>query len=115
MYVHNLSIGLGPKSRQALVGNPGTRNVRKSLDKKFSELMYQVGNGVCGLDWDRADIPVNKLHCVTLEGGLHTWDCRTLSKAAELAGTRVKVAGGTVWTGRPCPQVECHKFHDSTV
>ena len=36
--IYNLSIGLGPKSRQALVGNPGTRNVRKSLDKKFSAI-----------------------------------------------------------------------------
>ena len=85
-----------------------------------------VGNGVCGVEWDRRDIEVivlsfkliniyasssymegyrnhclcidqphlhhynhlhqiNKLAAVTLEGGLHVWDCSTLSQEGKFA------------------------------
>ena len=62
-----------------------------------------VGNGVCGLEWDRRDIRVNKLAAVTLEGGLHVWDCSVLSKEGGMAETKAKVGACTVWTGRHSP------------
>ena len=58
-----------------------------------------VGNGVCGLEFDRRDIAMNKLAGVTLEGGLHVWDC----SHASMATTRAEVGQSTVWAGRHCP------------
>jgi hypothetical protein len=34
-------------------------------------------NGVCGLQFDRKDIKMNKLVATTLEGKLHLYDLRT--------------------------------------
>ena len=63
-----------------------------------------VGNGVCGLEFDRQDIKMNKLSAVTLEGGLHVWDCSHLSSdTRKMAEVRVRVGQSTVWVGRQCP------------
>ena len=62
-----------------------------------------VGNGVCGLEWDRRDIKINKLAAVTLEGGLHVWDCSVLSKEGKMAEVKSKVGSCTVWVGKHSP------------
>ena len=36
-----------------------------------------LGNGVCGLQFDRADIAMNKLVATCLEGQCHVFDMRT--------------------------------------
>ena len=35
-------------------------------------------NGVCGVEFDRKDIIMNKLVATTLEGNFHVFDVRTL-------------------------------------
>ena len=62
-----------------------------------------VGNGVCGLEYDRRDIRINKLAAMTLEGGLHVWDCSQQDGSGGLAEVRTKVGPSTVWTGRHSP------------
>lgn len=62
-----------------------------------------VGNGVCSLEWDRRDIKMNKLAAMTLEGGLHVWDCSVLGKDGKMAEVKNKVGSCTVWTGRHSP------------
>eukprot|EP01052_Picozoa_sp_SAG31_P034188 SAG31_NODE_3958_length_3718_cov_1.698259_3_plen_56_part_00 len=36
-----------------------------------------MGNGVCGVEFDRKDIPMNKLVVTTLEHLVHVFDMRT--------------------------------------
>ena len=36
-----------------------------------------MGNGVCGVEFDRKDIPMNKLVVTTLEHLMHVFDMRT--------------------------------------
>lgn len=58
-----------------------------------------VRNGICGLEFDRKDIPMNKLVCGTLEGGLHCWDLRTQHPEKGFASVTEKGAGGGYGTG----------------
>ena len=46
---------------------------------------------------------MNKLAGMTLEGGLHVWDCRQLDVSGRLAEVKIKVGSSTVWTGRHSP------------
>lgn len=76
-----------------------------------------VRNGVCGVEFDRKDINMNKLAVCTLEGGLHVFDMRTqhaekgfaqLSEknAGKALGTNGVISGAksTVWTVKHLPQ-----------
>ena len=47
---------------------------------------------------------MNKLSCVTLEGGLHVWDCSHVAQdTRRMAETRARVGQCTVWVGRHSP------------
>ena len=47
---------------------------------------------------------MNKLAGVTLEGGLHVWDCSHVTQdTRRMAETRTRVGQCTVWVGRHCP------------
>lgn len=76
-----------------------------------------VRNGICGIEFDRKDIRMNKLVVTTLEGGLHVYDARTQHPQNGLAvvserdagrslGTNGVIAGAkaTVWCARHLPQ-----------
>lgn len=74
-------------------------------------------NGICSAEFDRQDIPMNKLVVTTLEGGLHVYDLRTQhptkgfacvseKDAGRSLGTNGVINGGkaTVWCVRHLPQ-----------
>ncbi|XP_055532183.1 dynein axonemal assembly factor 10 [Wyeomyia smithii] len=76
-----------------------------------------VKNGVCGIEFDRKDIKMNKLVVSTLEGGLHVFDMRTqhsekgfarLSEknVGQALGTNGVINGAksTVWVVKHLPQ-----------
>lgn len=76
-----------------------------------------IRNGICGLEFDRRDIPMNKLAVTTLEGGLLVYDMRTQHptkgfsyveerNAGRSVGTNGVITGpkATVWTVRHVPQ-----------
>ncbi|XP_062549976.1 dynein axonemal assembly factor 10 [Armigeres subalbatus] len=76
-----------------------------------------VKNGVCGVEFDRKDIKMNKLVVTTLEGGLHVFDMRTQHSEKGFAQLTEKDAGqalgsngvisgskSTVWTVKHSPQ-----------
>ncbi|XP_058835481.1 dynein axonemal assembly factor 10 [Topomyia yanbarensis] len=76
-----------------------------------------VKNGVCGIEFDRKDIKMNKLVVSTLEGGLHVFDMRTQhaekgfaqlteKNAAQALGTNGVISGSksTVWSVKHLPQ-----------
>lgn len=74
-------------------------------------------NGICGVEFDRRDIPMNKLAVSTLEGGLHVYDmrtqhpikgfaCVTEKNAGRSLGTNGVITGpkATVWCVKHLPQ-----------
>lgn len=76
-----------------------------------------IRNGVCGLEFDRRDIQMNKLAVTTLEGGLLVYDMRTQHptkgfscveerNAGRSVGSNGVISGpkATVWTVRHLPQ-----------
>lgn len=76
-----------------------------------------VKNGVCGLEFDRRDIEMNKLVVTTLEGGLHCFDMRTQHpekgfavvterNAGRSLGTHGVIEGrkATLWCAKHLPQ-----------
>lgn len=91
----------------------------KLFDLRRMELRWEtnVNNGVCGLEFDRRDIKMNKLVATTLEGGLHVYDLRTQhptkgfssvieTDAGRSLGKNGVISGlkSTVWTVRHLPQ-----------
>ena len=54
--------------------------ILKIFDLCKNELLWDTNlkNGVCGLEFDRKDIIMNKLVATTLEGNFHVFDMRTL-------------------------------------
>ncbi|KAM7354781.1 dynein axonemal assembly factor 10 [Cochliomyia hominivorax] len=74
-------------------------------------------NGVCGIEFDRKDIPMNKMVVTTLEGGLLVYDMRTQHpskgftcleerNAGRSVGTNGVITGpkATVWCVKHLPQ-----------
>jgi len=51
----------------------------KIFDLNKNELLWDtnLSNGVCGVEFDRKDIIMNKLVATTLEGKFHVFDMRT--------------------------------------
>ena len=60
----------------------------KLFDLKKNELIWDTNlkNGVCGLEFDRKDILMNKLVATTLESKYHVFDLRTLNPEHGYAG-----------------------------
>lgn len=64
-----------------------------------------VGNGVCGVQFDRKDIEMNKLVVTCLESQFHVFDARTQHKDRGLASVTEKTAAGaTIWSNQHMPQ-----------
>lgn len=91
----------------------------KMLDLRQMKVRWETNarNGVCCVEFDRRDIPMNKLVVTTLEGGLHVYDLRTQhpkkgfacvseKDAGRSLGTNGVISGGkaTVWCARHLPQ-----------
>lgn len=91
----------------------------KLFDLRNMSLRWEtnVKNGVCGVEFDRKDIKMNKLVVTTLEGGLHVYDMRTQHPekgfacvserdAGRSLGTNGVISGAkaTVWCAKHLPQ-----------
>jgi WD repeat-containing protein 92 len=91
----------------------------KIVDLRKMAVLWEknVKNGVCGLEFDRRDIAMNKLAVGTLEGGLHVFDlrtqhpekgfaCVTERDAGRALGTNGVISGAkaTVWAVKHLPQ-----------
>ena len=63
-----------------------------------------VGNGVCGVEVDRKDIPMNKLVATTLEHLMHVYDVRTQHPDEGFACKRVNTKASTTWSAKHLPQ-----------
>lgn len=78
----------------------------KLFDLRAMSLRWEtnINNGVCGLEFDRKDISMNKLAAATLEGKFHIWDMRTQHSTKGFACVTEKAHKSTVWLVRHLPQ-----------
>jgi WD40 repeat protein len=77
----------------------------KLFDLKTNKLIMDenLKNGVCGLQFDRKDIKMNKLACTTLEGNCHLYDLRTFHPIKGFSSMCEKVSDSTIWGVRHSP------------
>lgn len=77
----------------------------KLFDLKMNKLIMDenLKNGICGLEFDRKDIKMNKLVCTTLEGNCHIFDLRTYHKVKGFSSICEKISDSTVWGIRHSP------------
>ncbi|KAJ3359204.1 WD repeat-containing protein 92 [Allomyces javanicus] len=79
----------------------------KLFDLRAMALVWETNlkNGVCSVQFDRWDIPANKLVATTLEANVHVFDLRTQHPERGFASLREREAdASTVWTVRHVPQ-----------
>lgn len=91
----------------------------KLFDLRSMRVRWETNlkNGICGIEFDRKDIKMNKMAVCTLEGGLHVYDMKTQHPTKGFAGVVERNAGralgthgvisgakATVWAVRHLPQ-----------
>uniref|UniRef100_A0A1I8F8X9 WD_REPEATS_REGION domain-containing protein n=1 Tax=Macrostomum lignano TaxID=282301 RepID=A0A1I8F8X9_9PLAT len=78
----------------------------KLFDLRAMALRWETNlkNGICGLEFDRRDIPANKLVASTLEGKFHVFDMRTQHPNKGFASLTERAHKSTVWCARHLPQ-----------
>ncbi|CCW71860.1 unnamed protein product [Phytomonas sp. Hart1] len=78
----------------------------KLFDLRTQRMVHEmsVSNGVCDLEFDRADIEMNKLIISCLEGRVRCYDLRTRHPKLGFAYVEERVSDGTVWCSRALPQ-----------
>ncbi|XP_077299935.1 dynein axonemal assembly factor 10 [Arctopsyche grandis] len=79
----------------------------KMFDLRTMSLRWECNlkNGVCSVEFDRRDIPMNKLVATTLEGKFHVFDLRTQHHQKGFAQVvESEQNNGTVWLCRHLPQ-----------
>jgi len=78
----------------------------KLFDLKMNLLRWETNlkNGVCYLEFDRKDIPMNKLVATTLESKIHIFNMRTNHPDLGYAGMSEMAHNSTIWGAKHCPQ-----------
>ena len=78
----------------------------KLYDLKMGKMRHEfnVSNGACDIEFDRADIEANKLIVSTLEGRIRAYDLRTLHPELGYAYVEDRVSSGTIWQSKALPQ-----------
>lgn len=78
----------------------------KLFDLKQNSLIWDTNlkNGVCGLEFDRKDIMMNKLVATTLEGKFHVFDLRTFNAESGYATLCEGNLKSTLWGVKHLPQ-----------
>lgn len=78
----------------------------KLVDLTAGKLSWEdnIKNGVCGLTFDRKDIPMNKLIVTALEGRYRVYDMRTMHPQKGYAHVAQTAHSSTIWCARALPQ-----------
>ncbi|XP_022331125.1 dynein axonemal assembly factor 10-like [Crassostrea virginica] len=79
----------------------------KLFDLRSMSLRWEtnIKNGVCGLEFDRKDISMNKLVATSLEAKFHCYDMRTQHPTKGFASVAEKAhKSTTIWGARHLPQ-----------
>lgn len=77
----------------------------KIFDLRKNELIMDenIKNGVCGIEFDRKDIKMNKMVVSTLEGKIHLYDMRTCHPVKGFSSLNIKSGDSTMWGTRHLP------------
>ena len=78
----------------------------KMFDLRNMALQWEtnIKNGVCGLEFDRKDISMNKLVATTLESKFYVFDVRTQHPTKGFASVTEKAHKSTIWGCKHLPQ-----------
>lgn len=78
----------------------------KLYDLRMDQLNWETNlkNGICSIEFDRKDIPMNKMVVTTLESKLHVFDLRTLHPELGYAGLSDVAHNSTIWGSKFLPQ-----------
>ncbi|UYV74612.1 WDR92 [Cordylochernes scorpioides] len=78
----------------------------KMFDLRNMSLRWEtnIKNGVCGLEFDRKDICMNKMVATSLEGKFLLYDLRTQHSKKGFTSLTEKAHKSTIWTVRHLPQ-----------
>jgi len=78
----------------------------KMFDLRTMSVRWETNlkNGVCGLEFDRKDIVMNKLVATTLESKFHVFDLRTHHPKHGYASMSQEAHKSTVWAAKHLPQ-----------
>lgn len=78
----------------------------KLFDLRTQKMLHEmnVTNGICGIEFDRPDIAMNKLLVSCLEGRVRCYDLRTLHPTLGYAYVEERVTEGTVWCSKALPK-----------
>ncbi|KAL0276141.1 UNVERIFIED_CONTAM: hypothetical protein PYX00_003776 [Menopon gallinae] len=78
----------------------------KMINLKNMKILFETNlkNGVCGIEFDRKDIPMNKLVATTLESKIHLFDLKTCHPKKGFAVLNEKAHKSTIWTVKHLPQ-----------
>ncbi len=78
----------------------------KLFDLKQNSIRWDtnVSNGICGLEFDRQDIMMNKLVVATLESKFHVFDMKTYHPEKGYTGLGEMAHKSTIWGARHLPQ-----------
>ncbi|XP_064622862.1 dynein axonemal assembly factor 10-like [Lineus longissimus] len=78
----------------------------KLFDLRKMKMRWETNlkNGVCGVEFDRKDIDMNKLVAATLESKFHVFDLRTQHPEKGFASVSEKAHKSTVWGAKHLPQ-----------
>ncbi|KAL2745811.1 dynein axonemal assembly factor 10 [Vespula maculifrons] len=78
----------------------------KMFDLKAMSLRWEsnLKNGVCGIEYDRKDIPMNKLVATTLEAKFYLFDLKTQHPKKGYAYLVEKAHKSTIWMVKHLPQ-----------
>lgn len=77
----------------------------KIFDLKQNRLITDenVKNGICGMEFDRKDIKMNKLVVTGLEGRFYLYDLRTYHPVKGFSSMSRKTSGSTIWGAKHSP------------
>ena len=78
----------------------------KLYDLRKNQLTWETNlkNGICSIEFDRKDIPMNKMVVTTLESKIHVFDLRTLHPELGFAGLSDAAHNSTIWGSKFLPQ-----------
>jgi len=78
----------------------------KLLDLRINKLVWETNlkSGLISIEFDRKDIPMNKLLVTTLESRFRVYDMRTNHPELSYSHLVEKAHKSTIWSGRHLPQ-----------
>ena len=101
-----VSFGNSYNNEERCVGLGYDNGDVKLYDLRTTTLKWETNlkNGICSIEFDRKDIPMNKMVVTTLESKLHVFDLITQHPDLGFAGLSDAAHNSTIWGSKFLPQ-----------